>query len=159
MKKWTFTSIERKLHVVTLVSQVSDRTEWYLLGPTEKISCTVDSDMLNQTDIQTGCLNRNKRRLIGHFRVPKTLTFKMRLGAQPFLWKWVLLAWEWKIISRSKDEHLPSFGNRGPGELGNGLLQVFTLNKNQSILRIAREQNLSHSIFTCYHYSTNNLLK
>ena len=29
---------------------------------------------------------------IGHFRVPKTLTFKMRLGAQPFLWKWVLFA-------------------------------------------------------------------
>ena len=23
--------------------------------------------------------------VIGHFRVPKTLTFKMRLGAQPFL--------------------------------------------------------------------------
>ena len=23
---------------------------------------------------------------IGHFRVPKTLTFKMRRGAQPFLW-------------------------------------------------------------------------
>ena len=33
---------------------------------------------------------------IGHFRVPKSLTFKMRLGAQPFLWKWVLFAWEWK---------------------------------------------------------------
>ena len=30
---------------------------------------------------------------IGHFRVPKTLTFKMRLGEQPFLWKWVLFAW------------------------------------------------------------------
>ena len=29
--------------------------------------------------------------LIGHFRVPKTLTFKMRLGAQPTLWKWVYL--------------------------------------------------------------------
>ena len=28
--------------------------------------------------------------LIGHFRVPKTLTFKMRLSAQPFLWRWVL---------------------------------------------------------------------
>ena len=27
----------------------------------------------------------NKGKLIGHFRVPKTLTFKMRLGAQPFL--------------------------------------------------------------------------
>ena len=59
---------------------------------------------------------------IGHFRVPKTLTFKMRLGAQPFLWKWVLFAWEWKMISISKAEHQPSFWNRGPGELGNGLL-------------------------------------
>ena len=39
---------------------------------------------------------------IGHFRVPKSLTFKMRLGAQPFLWKWVLFAWEWKMISISK---------------------------------------------------------
>ena len=52
---------------------------------------------------------------IGHFRVPKTLTFKMRLGAQPFLWKLVLFAWEWKMISISKAEHLPSFWNRGPG--------------------------------------------
>ena len=33
---------------------------------------------------------------IGHFRVPKTLTFKMRPIAQPFLWKWVLFAWERK---------------------------------------------------------------
>ena len=54
---------------------------------------------------------------IGHFRVPKTLTFKMRLGTQPFLWKWVLFAWEWKIISISKAEHLPSFWNRGPGAI------------------------------------------
>ena len=29
--------------------------------------------------------NPPKRKIIGHFRVPKTLTFKMRLGAQPFL--------------------------------------------------------------------------
>ena len=29
----------------------------------------------------TGCQSS-----IGHFRVPKTLPFKMRLGAQPFLW-------------------------------------------------------------------------
>ena len=34
---------------------------------------------------------------IDHFRVPKTITFKMRPSAQPFLWKWVLFAWEWKI--------------------------------------------------------------
>ena len=59
---------------------------------------------------------------IGYFRDPKTLTFKMRLGAQPFLRKWVLFAWEWKIISISKAEHLTSFWNRDPGELGNGLL-------------------------------------
>ena len=58
---------------------------------------------------------------IGHFRVPKTLTFKMRLGAQPFLWKWVLFAWEWKMIFISKAEHLPSFWNRHPEELGTGL--------------------------------------
>ena len=38
-------------------------------------------------------------KLIGHFRVPKTLTFKIRPSAQPFLWKWDLFAWEWKIIS------------------------------------------------------------
>ena len=55
---------------------------------------------------------------IGHFRVPKTLTFKMRLGAQPFLSRWVLFAWEWKMISISKAEHLPSFWNRGLGEIG-----------------------------------------
>ena len=41
-------------------------------------------------------------RPIGHFRVPKTLSFKMRLGAQLFLRKWLLFAWEWKMISISK---------------------------------------------------------
>ena len=43
-----------------------------------------------------------KNAVIGHFRVPKTVTFKMRLCAQPFLRKWVLLAWEWKIFFKSK---------------------------------------------------------
>ena len=52
----------------------------------------------------------------------KTHTIKMRLGAQPFSWKWVLFEWEWKLISISKAELLPSFWNRGPRELGNGLL-------------------------------------
>ena len=46
----------------------------------------------------------------------------MRPSAQPFLWKWVLFAWEWKIISISKAEHLTSFWNKGPREPGNGLL-------------------------------------
>ena len=43
---------------------------------------------------------------IGHFWVPKTLSLKVRPSAQPFLWKWVLFAWERKIISISKAEHL-----------------------------------------------------
>ena len=61
-------------------------------------------------------------KIIGHFRVPKTLTFKMRLGAQPFLFKWILFSWEWKMISISNVEPLPSFWNlERPGELGNGL--------------------------------------
>ena len=59
---------------------------------------------------------------IGHFRVLPGLCIKTRLGAQLFLWKWVLFAWEWKIISISKVEHLTSFWYRGPGELGIGLL-------------------------------------
>ena len=41
---------------------------------------------------------------IGHFLVPKTLTFKMRLGAQPFLWKWVSFAWECKALRISCHE-------------------------------------------------------
>ena len=57
---------------------------------------------------------------VGHFRVPPGLCIKTRLGAQPFLWRWVLFAWEWKIISIacsiSKVEHLTSFWYRGPGE-------------------------------------------
>ena len=61
---------------------------------------------------------------IGHFRVPPGLCIKTRLGAQLFLWKWVLFAWEWKIISISKIEHLTSFWCRGPGELANGLLNI-----------------------------------
>ena len=51
--------------------------------------------------------------VIGHFRVPKTLTFKVRLGAQSFLRKWVSFTWEWKMISIRKAGHLPSFWNRG----------------------------------------------
>ena len=64
-----------------------------------------------------------KEKTNGPLLSSKTITFKMRPSAQPFLWKWVLFAWEWKIISISKAEHLTSFWNRGLGELGNGLLR------------------------------------
>ena len=52
-----------------------------------------------------------KEKLIGHFRVPKTLTFKMRLGAQPFI-----------CMRMKNDFHIKGW-NRGPGELENGLLK------------------------------------
>ena len=86
----------------------------------------------NCTDVTTSPLYAvcvEKLSKIGHFRVPKTLTFKMRLGAQPFLWKWVLFAWEWKMISVSKADHRPSFWNRGQGELGNGFSQARRSNR------------------------------
>ena len=41
----------------------------------------------------------------------------MRPSTQPVLWKWVLSAREWKIISMSEAEHLTSFWYRGPGEM------------------------------------------
>ena len=67
-------------------------------------------------------LPRNFKWRIDHFRLLKSLTFKIRPSAQPFLWKWVLFTWEWKLISISKAEHLTSFWYRGLGELENGLL-------------------------------------
>ena len=33
------------------------------------------------------------------------------------MWKWVLFAWEWKMISISKAEHLLSFWNRRTGAI------------------------------------------
>ena len=59
--------------------------------------------------------------LIGHFRVPKPHTFKMRPSAQPCLWKWILFAWERKIMSISKAEPLTVKGSeaRGNSEMTN----------------------------------------
>ena len=53
----------------------------------------------------------------------------MRPSAQTFLQKWLLFAWEWKTISISKAEHLTSLWYRGPGKLGNGLLDVTEWNE------------------------------
>ena len=36
----------------------------------------------------------------------------MRLGAQPFSWKWVLFKWEWKMISISKAGGWVSLGKK-----------------------------------------------
>ena len=85
--------------------------------------------------------------------------FQNEARCTTFLWKWVLFAWEWKMISISKAEHLPSFWNRGPGELGNGLLIT---PKNRSLWGPAEKTNFksfkfykmkklnpTHDDFTC----------
>ena len=54
-------------------------------------------------------------KLIGHFWVPITLTFKMRLGAQPFFWKWVLFAREWKMIPYQRLSTYPRFETEARG--------------------------------------------
>ena len=94
---------------------------------------------------------------IGHLRVPKTLTFKMRLGTQPFLWEWVLFAWEWKMISISKAEQLPSFWNRGLGELRNGLFSwlwsVFREKELIILRKIKRHLDLSLHLPYNQHFS------
>ena len=71
---------------------------------------------------------------IGHLRVPKPPNFKMRPIAQPFLWKRVLFAWLWKIVSMSKAEHFTSFWYTGSGDLGNGLLCAHLISSNARIL-------------------------
>lgn len=46
----------------------------------------------------------------------------MRRSSQPFLWKCVLFAREWKITSIPKVDHLTLLWYRGSGEHGNGPL-------------------------------------
>ena len=57
---------------------------------------------------------------------------KMRPSAQPFLWKWILFAWEWTFISISKAEHLTSFWYRGPEELRDGLFYMASVDNQTS---------------------------
>ena len=59
---------------------------------------------------------------IGHFRVPKNLTLKARLSANPLIWKWVLIMMQIKLIFTTKVSHLASFWKWDFFELGNGLL-------------------------------------
>ena len=73
----------------------------------------------------------NECGMLFFFRLPKTLTFKMRLSAQTFLRKLVLFGWEWNIISISKAEHLIVFWYRGPEKLRNGILPVVFWTKYQ----------------------------
>ena len=53
----------------------------------------------------------------------------MRPSAQPFSWKWVLFAWEWKIISTSKAEHLTSFDTEAQGNSEMAYSELKTVSK------------------------------
>ena len=46
---------------------------------------------------------------VGHFRVPKNLTFKARLSAKPLRWKRFFIMMQIKLIFTTKVSHLASF--------------------------------------------------
>ena len=46
---------------------------------------TVGSRIIGSLSNDDGDVNENGKKAIGHFRVPKTLAFKMRPSAQAFL--------------------------------------------------------------------------
>ena len=70
--------------------------------------------------------------LIGHFRVPKNLTFKTRLSAKPLIWKWFLILMQIKLIFTTQVSHLASFWKWDVLELGSGLLNVGYRGKRES---------------------------
>ena len=56
---------------------------------------------------------KDERFLIGHFRITFSLFFKPSLGAHPFIWKWVFIHMQIKLIFIWKDEHQDSVWKRG----------------------------------------------
>ena len=90
-------------------------------GQMANCCCLKYSVSISRNYSSEGCLKCFKSTK-GHLQAPKTLTFKMRRRAQPFLWKWVLFAGKWKIISISRAQHLTLFWYRRPGEFRNVLL-------------------------------------
>ena len=67
--------------------------------------------------------SRANEQVIGHFRVPKNLTFKTRLSAKPLTWKLFLITMQIKLIFTTKISHLASFWKWDFLELGNSLLK------------------------------------
>ena len=84
-----------------------------------KPNLTTKQNSLNWHSLGVNILFNCSALRTGHFRVPKTLTFKMRLGTI------LNLSYENEFNLHDNDipkaEYLPSVWNRGPGELGNGL--------------------------------------
>ena len=66
---------------------------------------------------------------IGHFRVPKKLSFKARLSAKLLIWKWFLIMMQIKFIFTTNVSHFASFWKWDFLELGNGLFHPMYTNK------------------------------
>ena len=60
--------------------------------------------------------------IIGHFRVPRGLCLKTRVGAQPLIWKSFFILTQINLIFRRIVVHLTSFWKWGFLELGSGRL-------------------------------------
>ena len=90
--------------------------------------------------LETGSVMRR----IGHFRVRKTLTFKMRLGAQPFFWKWVLFEWEWKNHFHMEGWALTLVLKQRPGGTRKWPMALWNMGLNQE--RILTQSPTPYSI-------------
>ena len=66
----------------------------------------------------------------------------MRPSAQPFSWKWVLFAWEWKIISTSKAEHLTSFDTEAQGNSEMAYSELKTVSKVIEMENTSRDSQM-----------------
>ena len=78
-----------------------------------------------------------KTNVIGHFRVPKNLTLKLRLSAKLLIWKWFLIMMQIKLIFTTKVSHLASFWKWDFLELGNGLFEsMANVSNSETITRL-----------------------
>ena len=85
----------------------------------------------------------NKLTLIGHFRVPLGLCFKMRVGAQPLIWKSFFILMQIKLIFIRKVVHLASFWKWGFLDLRSGLFCCLNCCKvkQQNMVQDAKQWN------------------
>ena len=132
------------------ISKTCITLTWLLLVSGEHIYVTVSVNRLNFTHPETNIIFKiNEYKSIYHLflfsspeeknyaifihqaisEFPKPLTFSTRLSAKPFMCKWVVFAWESKIIFMSELNFAlrTSLWNRGLGELGNGLIFSYLL--------------------------------
>ena len=107
---------------------------WKVLGPEKnQYSCALVNFNSRFLGFQGDKFTSQKS--IAHFQVHISLSIKARLGAQPFIWKWVYFASEWNLVFIWKDEHQDSFWGRGLNKFRNGL---FIRHLFSSMLELAK---------------------